>query len=177
MSFDSFSQVELYARIDMLNRYFENPHRAKQSLQASEYFVSSLNLFQELLLKSIVPPSLTIADRQRLSSFLGMVENFFAQQHDIVFYSDLLNEEYSNLEDTTLKSFDINPEGVIQLRAIRQSVRMLLSQKATINSVAAKLNFNVLEWKQLFKKINGLPPDKYIFKCSPEIIKHAYALA
>ncbi len=177
LSFDSIIHLELYAKIDMLNRYFENPYRAKQSLQASEYFMSALSLFQDLFLKEILPPTMTIADKQRLNSFLSLVENYFDVQHDVAFYADIMNEPYNNIEDATIKIFNVNPEAIIQIRAIRQSVRLILSQKKSMTSVAQQLNYNLIEWKQLFKKINGLQPDKYLFKCSPELIKSAYALA
>ncbi len=177
LSFDSMTHLELYARVDMLNRYFENPHRAKQSLQASEYFNACLSLFQNLLLKEILPPTMTVADKQRLSSFLTLVESYFEMKHDVVFYADMMNESYADLEESTVKSFNVNPEAIIQIRAIRQSVRLMLSKKQSMNAVAQKLNYSLIEWKQLFKKINGLQPDKYLFKCSPELIKSAYSLA
>ena len=176
LTFDNSVHIELYARVDMLNRYFENPQRAKQSLQASEYFMACLKTFQELLLKELLPPSMTVMDIHRLAEFLKLVENYFGMKHDVTFYADMMNETYLDLEESTMQSFQISPEGLIQIRAIRQSVRILLSQKQSMLKVATQLNFNILEWKQLFKKINGLQPDKYIFKCSPEIIKHAYAL-
>jgi AraC-like DNA-binding protein len=175
ITFDA-NQLELYSSMNVLNRYFENPARAKQSVEAKLLFNDCIAVFQKILTAEIIPIQLSMEETFQLNHFLSLVENYYTLDKDWNFYAELMNSDLKKLETSTIKTFKNSPDHLIELRRIRQSCRILLNDKPTLSKVAKSMNYTILEWKKLFQEINGLKPEKFIVKCSPENIKFAYSI-